>query len=181
MSPVIVDDARRWAALRAFTSYLLLVEIRPSLLWARSAHRSRLPATVTAYYAREALNRCLALKSLAGGGQVPDVDEPFFNPSRCAAPPAVAWAMSLVADMAACTDRSMMETLLASTEDFIRSVESDIGLDGPLPSLDGPEGMFPAFSVARESLRLCADAGVPVAMPESWLPEREDTQSLDEA
>jgi len=33
MSTVPVNDARRWAAVRAFASYLMLVEIRPSLHW----------------------------------------------------------------------------------------------------------------------------------------------------
>ncbi len=172
MRSVAVDDARRWAGFRAFASYFLLVEIRPWTNWARSAHRSGLPPTVAAFYAREALNRCLALESLIAGGQIPDAEEPFFDPYHRIDQDFVSSAIALVAEIATCDDETELGTVLSSVEEVVRALESALGLDEPLPSLDGPEGMYPALRVARESLQLSDDAGLPLAMPEDWIPGR---------
>jgi hypothetical protein len=172
MSSVVVDDARRWAGFRAFASYFLLVEIRPWVNWARSANRSGLPPTVAAFYAREALNRCLALESLVAGGSIPDVEEPFFNPFHRVDRDVVASAVGLAGEIADCDDETEVGAVLSSVENVVRAIESALGLDEPLPSLDGPEGMYPALRVARESLQLSDDAGLPLAMPGDWMPDR---------
>jgi hypothetical protein len=173
VSTSVINDARRWMGFHSIGTYQLLMDVHASVEDCVGAARDG-RGGVAAYSARSVVLRCLGLRSLAAGGDVPDYDDPLTDPFAGLDEEAVGEGLRLIARCAAARTREELEEAAGEVVTYAREFERLLGFEEPPPSIRRPEGLYPALRLAREVLPLNEASGYPLALPSDWMP-RNDT------
>lgn len=173
MNARTVANPRRWAAFHSVGTYDLLMEIHAGYEDFLGSLRDGRPG-VASHAVRLLVLRCLAVRSLAATGGVPDPDDPFADPFSGLSEEVVAKGLGVARHVARSGGTDQEDTIRTVTA-YLREFETELGFSESPPSVRRPEGLYPALRLARELLPLNQAAGVPLALPGGWLPEAERT------
>jgi hypothetical protein len=160
-----VLDTRRLMAFHSYGTYELLMDIHASLEDCIGATRDG-RVDVAAVAARSLVLKCLSVRALLAEGDIPDGRNPLHDQFAGLPEAVVSEGLALAASVLPAGDGWQPAPLIA----YVRRFEQELGFAEPPPSVRTPDGLFPALRLTRELLPLNEVAGLPAALPESWIP-----------
>jgi hypothetical protein len=159
-------DLRRHVAFRAYGAIRVLNWVQAALGDIEGAVAAG-QYGVVAHQARALVLQCLAVSSLAHGGEL-DWDGAAFDYFTGLPEERVAAALSLAVEAVDLDDRRVPDWL-ERVRAFAAATEAELGYDAPLPILRSRYGPFGIVGVARRWSAVLEELDLPQLLPPKWI------------
>ena len=162
-----IADARRWIGLHCAGTFEMLMEVHAFQEDTEGAIDAE-QLDVAVDTARGTLLALLGIRSLVSGNNLPQADDPLYDPLQNALGEDVDRFLSVHQQFQHAKDQESAHTALIALRGYVRDTEIMLGFQEPLLSIRSPRGFFPALRIAQNAVAQMDEAGLPSFFPASW-------------